>query len=263
VASRLSGVCGRAIDVDARCPDPTRYHAGGAALAIIQVLIDREAISMFTGIIRAIGEIERLEPRGGDMRLYIRAGKLDFGTAVLGDSIAVNGVCLTAVELGGGSFSADISCETLSLTTLGDLAPGARVNLEPALTLATPLGGHLVSGHVDGVGTVLDIREEARSRRLQIHAPGELARYIANKGSISVDGTSLTVNEVRGAVFSLNIVPYTLNETIIGGYTAGTRVNLEVDLIARYLERLILGDHGSEADVGVITEELLQRHGFM
>jgi riboflavin synthase len=218
---------------------------------------------MFTGIIQAIGEIERLEPRGGDVRLRVGAGKLDLARAGLGDSIAVSGVCLTAVEIGAGSFSADVSRETLSLTTLGDLSPGDRVNLEPALTLATPLGGHLVSGHVDGVGTVLDKREDARSWRLQIHAPGELARYIATKGSICVDGTSLTVNEIRGAVFSLNIVPHTLAETIIGGYRSGTRVNLEVDLIARYLERLILGDHAADGDVGGITEELLRRHGFM
>ena len=218
---------------------------------------------MFTGIIQAIGEIERQEPRGGDARLRIRAGKLDLERAGLGDSIAVNGVCLTAVEIGGGAFSADVSRETLSLTTLGELSPGARVNLEPALTLATPLGGHLVSGHVDGVGTVLDKREDARSWRLQIHAPGELTRYIATKGSICVDGTSLTVNEVRGAVFSLNIVPHTLAETVIGDYRTGTRVNLEVDLIARYLERLILGDHTGDGEVGGITEELLRRHGFL
>jgi riboflavin synthase len=218
---------------------------------------------MFTGIIQAIGEIERLEPRGGDMRLAVRAGKLKLDGAAIGDSIAVNGVCLTAVEIGGGRFTADVSRETLSLTTLGKLAPGSRVNLETALTLATPLGGHLVSGHVDGVGTVLEVREDARSWRLQIHAPGELARYIAHKGSICVDGTSLTVNEVKGAVFDLNIVPHTLEETIIGGYRAGTRVNLEVDLIARYLERLILGEHASEQDIGSITEDFLRHHGFM
>jgi riboflavin synthase len=218
---------------------------------------------MFTGIIQAIGEIERLEPRGGDMRLAVRAGKVKLDGAAIGDSIAVNGVCLTAVEIGGGRFTADVSRETLSLTTLGKLAPGSRVNLETALTLATPLGGHLVSGHVDGVGTVLEVREDARSWRLQIHAPGELARYIAHKGSICVDGTSLTVNEVKGAVFDLNIVPHTLEETIIGGYRSGTRVNLEVDLIARYLERLILGEHASEQDIGSITEDFLRHHGFM
>jgi riboflavin synthase len=218
---------------------------------------------MFTGIIQAIGEIERLEPRGGDVRVAVRAGKLDLSHASTGDSIAVNGVCLTAVTLDRGRFSADVSRETLSLTTLGDLAPGAKVNLETALTLSTPLGGHLVSGHVDGVGTVLDVREDARSWRLQIHAPGELARYIAHKGSICVDGTSLTVNEIKGSVFDLNIVPHTLEETIIGGYRAGTRVNLEVDLIARYLERLVLGDHAADHEVSTITEEFLRRHGYL
>jgi riboflavin synthase len=215
---------------------------------------------MFTGLIRAVGEIERIAPVAGDMRVRVRTGKLPLADIALGDSIAVNGVCLTAVELDQGRFAADVSRETLAHTTLGDLGPGARVNLEPALTLSTPLGGHLVSGHVDGVGQVLEMREDARSWRLQIHAPAELARYIAHKGSICVDGTSLTVNRVVGAVFELNIVPHTLDETIIGGYRAGTRVNLEVDLIARYLERLLLGDRAADGEA--ITLEFLRRHGF-
>ncbi|MGB5830871.1 MAG: riboflavin synthase [Thiohalocapsa sp.] len=218
---------------------------------------------MFTGIIQAIGEVERLEPRGGDVRVAVCAGKLKLGDASIGDSIAVNGICLTAVVIDKGRFMADVSRETLSLTTLDGLAPGSRVNLETALTLSTPLGGHLVSGHVDGVGTVLEIREDGRSWRLQIHAPGELARYIAHKGSICVDGTSLTVNEIKGSVFDLNVVPHTLDETIIGDYKAGTGVNLEVDLIARYLERLILGEHAGDHDVNAITEEFLRRHGYM
>lgn len=218
---------------------------------------------MFTGIIQAIGEIERLEPRGGDVRVAVRAGKLRLDQASIGDSIAVNGICLTAVAIDGGRFMADVSRETLSLTTLGDLAPGARVNLETALTLSSPLGGHLVSGHVDGVGTVLETCQDGRSWRLQIHAPGELARYIAHKGSICVDGTSLTVNEIKGSVFDLNIVPHTLTETIIGGYKAGTRTNLEVDLIARYLERLVLGEHAGDHEVSAITEEFLRRHGYL
>jgi riboflavin synthase len=218
---------------------------------------------MFTGIIQAIGELERLEPRGGDLRVVVQAGKLKLGEVAIGDSIAVNGVCLTAVAIDGGRFMADASRETLSLTTLGTLAPGSSVNLETALTLSTPLGGHLVSGHVDGVGTVLEIREDGRSWRLRIHAPGELARYIAHKGSICVDGTSLTVNEIKGAVFDLNIVPHTLTATIIGGYKAGTRVNLEVDLIARYLERLVLGEHAGDHEVNAITEEFLRRHGYL
>lgn len=218
---------------------------------------------MFTGLIQAIGHIERITPVGGDMRLRVRAAGLELTRVSLGDSIAVNGVCLTAVELDDGHFAADVSRESLDHTTLGGLNPGARVNLETALTLSTPLGGHLVSGHVDGVGQVLEVREDARSWRLQIHAPGELARYIAHKGSICVDGTSLTVNRVVGSVFDLNIVPHTLQETIIGDYRAGTRVNLEVDLVARYLERLLLGDRAADGNVEGITEDFLRRHGFV
>lgn len=218
---------------------------------------------MFTGIIQAIGTIAGLEPRGGDVRLRIHTGKLDMAQTQLGDSIAVNGVCLTAIELPGDGFAADVSRESLSLTTLGGLNTGSQVNLEKALTLSTPLGGHLVSGHVDGVGRVLERKDDARSVRLRIEAPAELARYIAHKGSICVDGTSLTVNEVEGAVFSLNIVPHTLDETIIDGYVSGTKVNLEVDLIARYLERLLLGEKAAEVGSGDISRTFLAEHGFL
>jgi riboflavin synthase len=218
---------------------------------------------MFTGIIQSVGTVRRLEPRGGDVRISIDTGKLPMADVALGDSIAVNGVCLTAVDLGSDSFSADCSRETLSLTTLGDLVPGSPVNLEKALTLATPLGGHLVSGHVDGVGRVLERREDARSWRLRIEAPGELARYIAHKGSICVDGVSLTVNRVDGPCFDLNIVPHTLEETLIVHYQPGTRVNLEVDLIARYLERLLLGERAAETQSGGVTLEFLAEHGFL
>jgi riboflavin synthase len=218
---------------------------------------------MFTGIIQAVGEIQRLEPRGGDVRLSVGTGKLDLSGVGLGDSIAVNGVCLTAVALNGRRFAADVSRETLSLTTLGRFAPGSQVNLEKALTLATPLGGHLVSGHVDGVGRVLARHDDARSVRLRIEAPAGLARYIAHKGSICVDGTSLTVNEVSGREFELNIVPHTIEETIVGGYEAGTEVNLEVDLVARYLERLILGERAADPRASGITAELLAEHGFI
>ncbi|NEX17953.1 MAG: riboflavin synthase [Halochromatium sp.] len=217
---------------------------------------------MFTGIIEAVGRIEALEERGGDQRIRIDSGALDLSQVSVGDSIAVNGVCLTAVELTPRGFAADVSRESLSLTTLGRLKAGARVNLEQALRLSTPLGGHLVSGHVDGVGTLLDIHEDARSWRLQIHAPGELARYIAMKGSICVDGISLTLNKVKGAVFELNIVPHTLRATIISEYQVGTQVNLEVDLIARYLERLLLGEQAAEHLGAGLTEEFLRRHGF-
>ncbi|MGD2081470.1 MAG: riboflavin synthase [Chromatiales bacterium] len=218
---------------------------------------------MFTGIVQAVGRIAAVEARGGDVRLRIRSGRLALADVGIGDSIAVNGVCLTAVELPGDGFAADVSRETLSLTTLGELDTGSRVNLEKALTLATPLGGHLVSGHVDGMGEVIERRDDARSVRLRIRAPAGLARYIASKGSICVDGTSLTVNAVDGAVFDLNIVPHTLDETIIGDYVKGTRVNLEVDLLARYLERLLLGEGAADPDATQgVTRELLERHGF-
>jgi len=218
---------------------------------------------MFTGIIQSVGLIQRLEPRGGDVRLSIDTGKLPLDGVVLGDSIAVNGVCLTAVALTERGFAADVSRETLTLTTLGALKPGSRVNLEKALTLSTPLGGHLVSGHVDGVGTLLERHEDARSWRLRIQAPDELARYIAHKGSICVDGTSLTVNRVEGAVFELNIVPHTIQETIIGDYRPGSRVNLEVDLIARYLERLLLGEQAANPQSSGLTLQFLAEHGFV
>lgn len=221
---------------------------------------------MFTGIIQAIGKITGLEPRGGDLRLTVATGKLDLADVQLGDSIAVNGVCLTAVALPGAGFVADVSRESLSLTSLGQLKSGSPVNLEKALTLATRLGGHLVSGHVDGLGTVIERHDDARSVRFTLEAPAELARYIAHKGSITVDGTSLTVNAVDGARFELNIVPHTLQETIMGTYQAGHRVNLEVDLLARYLERLLLGDKAAEpaaAGPAGIDEALLARTGFL
>jgi len=218
---------------------------------------------MFTGIIEAVGKVVDLQQRGGDVRLRVSTGKLDLGDVALGDSIAVNGVCLTAVALPGDGFAADVSRETLSLTSLGQLQAGSPVNLEKALTLATRLGGHLVSGHVDGLGTVLERHDDARSVRFTIEAPAELARYIAHKGSITVDGTSLTVNAVDGRRFELNIVPHTLQETIMDRYAAGRQVNLEVDLVARYLERLLLGDKAAVPGEAGIDLAMLARTGFM
>ena len=218
---------------------------------------------MFTGIIQAIGAIAASESRGGDVRLTIRTGSLDLNDVALGDSIATNGVCLTAVALSGDGFKADVSRETLELTTLHRLKPGSPLNLEKALTLNTRLGGHLVSGHVDGVAEVLERRDDARSIRLSIAAPVQLARYIAHKGSICVDGASLTVNRVDGARFELNIVPHTLRQTIMADYRPGTQVNLEVDLIARYLERLLLGDKAADPAPSGVTEALLRARGFM
>ena len=218
---------------------------------------------MFTGIIEAVGEIAALEPRGGDARLRVRSGKLPLNDVKLGDSIATSGVCLTVIELPGDGYWADVSGETLACTSLGQLKVGAQVNLERALTPSTRLGGHLVSGHVDGVGEVLARRDDARSVRFSIAAPDALARYIAAKGSICVDGVSLTVNAVQGKVFELNIVPHTLAETTLGGFQAGRRVNLEVDLIARYLERLLLGERAADAGATGIDMAFLAEHGFL
>jgi len=218
---------------------------------------------MFTGIIQAVGSIASLEQRGGDMRLGVHGGKLSMDDVSLGDSIAVSGVCLTVVEKTAHGFYADVSGETLKCTCIGKLAVNAAINLEKALTLATRLGGHLVSGHVDGIGTVTARHEDSRSVRFIVQAPDELARYIAVKGSICVDGVSLTVNAVDGASFELNIVPHTLAETTLRDYRAGQQVNLEVDLVARYLERLLQGDAAAQpGTAGQITRELLAACGF-
>jgi riboflavin synthase len=216
---------------------------------------------MFTGIIEAVGKVAAKQPKGLDIRLYITTGKLDLREVKLGDSIAVSGVCLTATDLPGDGFWADVSRETLDRTVLGGLATGAAVNLERALTPTTRLGGHLVSGHVDGIGVVTEFRQEGRSWRLQIQSPDRLARYIAEKGSICVDGVSLTVNGVDGTLFDLNIVPHTLQETTLAEYRPGRRVNLEVDIIARYLERLLLGEKAAQPG-GRLSESLLREHGF-
>ncbi len=218
---------------------------------------------MFTGIIQAKGEITELQHHGGDARLRIAAGRLDLSDVRVGDSIAVNGVCLTAVALPGDGFRADMSAETLRCTTLGRLRSGDVVNLEKALTLATPLGGHLVSGHVDGVATVTERAELGGSLRLAFTVPAPLAKYIAAKGSICVDGVSLTVNAVNGAAFEVNLVPHTLRETNLGRLAAGDAVNVEVDLVARYLERLLLGDAAAQPTGSGLTLAVLTQQGFV
>ncbi len=194
---------------------------------------------MFTGIVQAVGHLRARKTQGADARLRIAAGKLGISDVREGDSIAVNGVCLTAVQVEPEGFSADVSAETLRLTTLGGLPPGAPLNLEKSLALGQPLGGHLVSGHVDGLGKVLSITPEGRSVQIELAAPDGLARYIARKGSVTVDGVSLTVNQVQGPRFSVNLIPQTLQETALGALAPGTAVNLEVDLLARYLARLM------------------------
>ncbi len=215
---------------------------------------------MFTGIIQAVGRVSAIEARGADVRLRLRSETLPLADARLGDSIAVNGVCLTAIELESQSFSADVSAETLSCTTLGRLKVGSAVNLELALLPTTRLGGHLVSGHVDGVGRLVESRPDGRSQRLHFELPATLARYVAAKGSICVDGISLTVNAVEANRFDVNIVPHTLANTTLAALRVGDEVNIEVDLLARYLERLLSGNEAQAADT--ITREILKRTGF-
>jgi riboflavin synthase len=194
---------------------------------------------MFTGIIQDIGRVHAIEPHGGDTRLTIAVGQLDLSRIAIGDSICVQGCCVTATALQGKTFQADLSRETLALTTLGELRPGSPVNLEPSLRAGDPLGGHLVSGHVDGVARVAARASDARSLRLTIESPAALARYVARKGSVAVDGVSLTINEVDGVSFGVNLIPHTQSVTTLGGLEVGARVNLEVDPIARYVERLM------------------------
>lgn len=218
---------------------------------------------MFTGIIESVGRIEAIHKQGEDFSLQVHCAGLDMHDAGLGDSIAVNGVCLTVVNLSEQAFSADVSAETIRHTSLGSLKQGACVNLEKALTPTSRLGGHLVSGHVDGLGKVIKSYNDGRAIRFVIEAPVTLSRYIAAKGSICVDGISLTVNEVEGNHFYLNIVPHTAEQTTASQWKAGTQLNLEVDVIARYLERLLSGrGEVGETNDGRISESFLAEHGF-
>jgi riboflavin synthase len=194
---------------------------------------------MFTGIVQDVGQVASLGKRSGDVRLAIRVAAMDLSRIAVGDSICVQGCCVTAISLAGDVFEADLSRETLGLTTLGGLAVGSAVNLEPALRAGDPLGGHLVSGHVDGLGSVVSRTNDARSTRIVIEAPAELARFIARKGSITVNGVSLTVNEVDGARFGVNLIPHTLEVTTLNDLLPGADVNLEIDQVARYVERLV------------------------
>ncbi|HKJ19062.1 MAG TPA: riboflavin synthase [Woeseiaceae bacterium] len=211
---------------------------------------------MFTGIIKAKGTISAMDKRSGDVRLTVRSEGLPWSDYEQGESIAVNGVCLTAVALHADGFDTDVSVETLDVTGLGGLAVGSAVNLEPAISLGERLGGHLVSGHVDCTGKVVSRTTDARSIRLGIEIPKEYARYVAKKGSVCVDGVSLTVNEVSGNTFELNIIPHTAQSTIIDDYAAGTVVNVEVDLLARYLERLL------DKDGDGISIDFLKANGY-
>ncbi len=217
---------------------------------------------MFTGIIEAVGTLRKLERKGDDIRLTVASGKLDLTDVRLGDSIATNGVCLTVVQQLADGYVADVSAETVSLTGFANYQVGTKVNLEKAVTPTTRLGGHMVSGHVDGIATVEQRHHRGQAIEFWLAAPAELARYIAHKGSITIDGVSLTVNEVDGARFRLTIVPHTAGETTLVDLKAGDKVNIEVDLIARYLERLMNVDNKEPKGAGV-TMEMLARAGFV
>ncbi|MDC0602635.1 riboflavin synthase [Aliiglaciecola sp.] len=197
---------------------------------------------MFTGIIEDVGHITKLQPKGDDIRLTVAVNKMDMSDVALGDSIATNGVCLTVVDFSDAHYSVDVSPETIKRSGFANYDVGGKVNLEKAMMATSRFGGHIVSGHVDGVGKIVAINPIDRWLEIWIQAPDSLAKYISEKGSITVDGVSLTVNDVDGAKFMLTLIPHTLEETIIGTYQVGSLVNLEVDLIARYLERLIQGD---------------------
>jgi riboflavin synthase len=214
---------------------------------------------LFTGIITAVGEIESMQARGGDVRVVIACPQLRPDRFAEGESICVSGVCLTALDITAESFAADVSRETLTVTALSRWAPGHRVNLEPSLAVGDRLGGHLVTGHVDGVGELRSRHDDARSVRMTVGVPAGIARYIARKGSVAVDGTSLTVNAAAGDSFDVNIIPHTASSTTLGTLAAGDPVNIEVDLMARYAERLLTADR---ADGGGIDIEFLRKNGY-
>ena len=218
---------------------------------------------MFTGIIEALGKIQHIAPKSKDLVLTIETGRLDLSDVKLGDSIAVNGVCLTVISLGANCFSADVSAESLVHTDMMHYQRGTLVNLEKALTLSTRLGGHLVSGHVDGLGEILSFYQEGRAWRYEVSCPPSLLKYIANKGSVTIDGVSLTVTGLNDDSFVLNIVPHTIAETRIQTYTVGHKVHIEVDLMARYAERLLSFSAGSNDKKTNINQSFLAEHGFL
>ena len=218
---------------------------------------------MFTGIIESLGKVESLQSVGGDVRLRIQTD-LDMSDVHLGDSIATNGICLTVIEWGDNWYAADVSRESLNRTTLGNWKVGQRVNVEKAMLPTTRFGGHIVSGHVDGVGEITRVREDARSIYFEVTAPVELAKYLAEKGSVTVDAISLTINHLRGNILSLNLIPHTAERTNIGTWQVGSKVNLEVDVLARYIERLLLGDKAAEQKTeSNISMAFLAENGFL
>jgi riboflavin synthase len=216
---------------------------------------------MFTGIVQAVGTLKAIQDRGDDRCFDIEANTLDLTNVGCGDSICVSGVCLTVFNVGATNFSADVSVETLASTTFSRFAVGDAVNLEKALTPTTALGGHFVSGHVDGVGEIVDRRQAGRSVGMRVRTPANLTKYIAQKGSVCIDGISFTVNDVHGSEFEVNVIPHTLAQTTAGSFAVGREVNLEVDIIARYLESLLQGDQ--QAVDSKVTAKFLMEHGFI
>lgn len=218
---------------------------------------------MFTGIIESLGKVESIQNVGGDVRLRIQTD-LDMSDVHLGDSIATNGICLTVIDFGSNWYAADVSRESLNRTTLEHWKAGQPVNVEKAMLPTTRFGGHIVSGHVDAVGEITVVRSDARSIYFEVTAPAEIARYLAEKGSVTVDGISLTINHLRGNVLSLNLIPHTAHRTNIGTWKPGTKVNLEVDVLARYIERLLMGDKAAETtQQSKISMDFLAQNGFL
>lgn len=217
---------------------------------------------MFTGIVEAVGTLSAITPRGEDITVTVNVGKLDMSDVQLGDSIATNGVCLTVVEFDDNSYSADLSLETLKKTGFIDYQAGDKVNLEKAMLPTTRFGGHIVSGHVDGVGEIVERNQVGRAIEFWVEMPEEISKYVAQKGSITVDGISLTVNDLRKNAFKLTIVPHTSSETTIDQFNVGRKVNLEVDVLARYMERLLQGQQEESKPESRLTMEFLQQNGF-
>lgn len=217
---------------------------------------------MFTGIIEAVGSIAAITPKGEDVTIKVNSQQLDMADVKLGDSIATNGVCLTVINMTQTTYSADLSLETLKKTGFSHYKVGDPVNLEKAMLATSRFGGHIVSGHVDGVGEIVERNHVGRAIEFWVHYPHELAKYIAEKGSITVDGISLTVNDLRKDAFKLTIVPHTSSETTIDRFQVGRKVNLEVDVMARYIERLLTAKQEDEAPSSKLTLEFLQQNGF-
>ena len=212
---------------------------------------------MFTGIIKSLGTVKKITQKNGDYKIYFTGDKVNWSEISVGESIAVNGVCLTATQLHEDGFDADVSSETIKVTTFSDIKEDSRVNIEPSLSMGDKIGGHFVTGHIDCMAEIVNIKSDARSTSIDIKVPSKFARFIAAKGSICVDGVSLTVNSIAGSTFNVYIIPHTAIETIIGNYKLGDQVNIEVDMMARYLERLI----GKRSD-DVITEDFLRDNGY-